>query len=69
MIFDNPDTWFVCVETTLLNFLTGSEDMEKDSRVKKIAAPSVSQINAEYVTQVRQEKRYTVLFCLNNLFT
>ncbi|XP_076151695.1 RNA helicase aquarius isoform X1 [Alosa pseudoharengus] len=26
--------------------------MEKDSRVKKIAAPSVSQINAEYVTQL-----------------
>uniref|UniRef100_A0A3B1IVS0 RNA helicase aquarius n=1 Tax=Astyanax mexicanus TaxID=7994 RepID=A0A3B1IVS0_ASTMX len=27
--------------------------MEKDARVKKTAAPSVSQINAEYVTQVR----------------
>ncbi|XP_063040700.1 RNA helicase aquarius isoform X2 [Engraulis encrasicolus] len=26
--------------------------MEKDARVKKIAAPSVSQINAEYVTQL-----------------
>lgn len=56
MVFDNPDTSYVCLETTLLNLLTGSEDMEKDSRVKKIAAPSVSQINAEYVTQVRQAK-------------
>lgn len=26
--------------------------MEKDARVKKTAAPSVTQINAEYVTQV-----------------
>lgn len=30
-----------------------SKVMEKDARVKKTAAPSVEQINAEYVTQVR----------------
>lgn len=43
--------------------------MEKDSRVKKVAAPSVSQINAEYVTQVRQAESYILLFSLNKLPT
>lgn len=36
---------------------------EKEPPAKKVAAPSVSQINAEYVTQVSNINRFYIIYC------